>query len=92
MRKHDNVVLEERTQNIPIEVNVNDVNKKISAQKVKGKTGKNKIMGREDHDVKTQQEIRHGYIKRGKDVSKLRTHYERMNKNKNKKSDFSMLK
>lgn len=51
-----------------------------------------KVTGRGDHDVKTQQEIRWGYIKKGKDLSKLRAHYERMNKNKNERSNFSMLR
>ena len=59
MRKCDNAVLEERTQNIPIEVNVNVVNERKFWKKVKGKTGKKKITSRGDHDVKIQQEIRY---------------------------------
>ena len=44
-----------------------------------------KVTGRGDHSLKKQQEIRKQYIEKGKDLSKLKAHF-------NKETDFSIPK
>ena len=54
--------------------------------------GKKKITSRSDHSVAKQKEICCEYIKKGKDLSKLRAHIERQKTNTKRKVDFRMAK
>ena len=83
-----------RAPMVPVDVNIivktideTDKNKNRVANK-----GQNKIMSRRDHSVAEQKEICHEYIKKGKDLSKLRAHIERQKTNTKRKVDFRMAK
>ena len=95
---HENTNLHDvtriRAPMVPVDVNVivetideTDKNKNRIANK-----GKKKIMSRSDHSVVKQKEICHEYIKKGKDLSKLRAHIERQKTNTKRKVDFRMAK
>ena len=79
---------------VPVDVNVivetiyeTDKNKNRIANK-----GKKKITSRSNHSMAKQKEIHHEYIKKGKDLSKLRAHIERQKTNTKRKVDFRMAK
>ena len=79
---------------VPIDVNVivetideTKKNKNVIANK-----GEKKIIGRGDHSVAKQKEIQHDYIKKGKDLSKLKAYIERQKTDTKRKVDFSMTK
>ena len=77
---------------VPVDVNVivetiDETDKNRIANK-----GKKKITSRSDHSVARQKEIHCEYIKKGKDLSKLRVHIERQKTNTKRKVDFRMAK
>ena len=71
-----------RTPIIPVDVNMivetTEENEK-SKNRVASK-GKKKITSRGDHSIEKQKEICKEYIKKGKDLSKMKAHIERMQK------------
>ena len=95
---HDNTnpheVTELRTPMIPIDVNV-IVETTEETEKSKNRVaskGKKKIISRGDHSVAKQKEICKEYIKKGKDLSKLKAHIERQKEKTKRKVNFSMPK
>ena len=54
--------------------------------------GKKKITSRGDHSMTKQKEIHCEYIKKGKDLSKLKAHIERQKIETKRKANFSMTK
>ena len=77
---HDDKQLYETTQKrtpmVPIETNIIIETVKES-EKVKERVvnkGKKKVTGRGDHSIQKQHEIHRNYIKKGKDLSKLKVH------------------
>ena len=95
---HENTNLHDATRirapMVPVDVNVivetideTEKNKNRITNK-----GKKKITSRSDHSVAKQKEIHHEYIKKGKDLSKLRAHIERQKINTKRKVDFRMAK
>ena len=89
---HD--AIRERAPMIPIDVNVMvetiDETEK-NTNRIANK-GKKRITSRSNHSVAKQKEICHEYIKKGKDLSKLRTHIQRQKTNTKRKVDFRMAK
>ena len=79
---------------VPIDVNV--IEETIDeTEKNKNKIaikGKKKIASRGDHSMTKQKEIHCEYIKKGKDLSKLKAHIKRQKANTKRKVDFSMTK
>ena len=95
---HDNTNLHDatkiRTPMVPIDVNVTvetidetEKNKNRIANK-----GKKKVTSRGDHSVAKQKEIHCEYIKKEKDLSKLKAHIERQKTETKRKANFSMTK
>ena len=95
---HDNTNLHDATRirapMVPIDVNVivetideTEKNKNRIANK-----GKKKITSRSKHSVAKQKEIHCEYIKKGKDLSKLKAHIKRQKTNAERKVDFRMTK
>ena len=83
-----------RAPMVPVDVNVimetideTEKNKNRIANK-----GKKKITSRSDHSVAKQNEVCHEYIKKGKDLSKLRAHIETQKTNTKRKVDFRVAK
>ena len=69
-------ITQKRTPMVPIEANVIIETVKES-EKVKERVvskGKKKVTGRGDHSIQKQHEIHKDYIKKGKDLSKLKTY------------------
>ena len=95
---HENTYLHDATRirapMVPVDVNIIvetiDETKK-NKNKIANK-GKKKITSRSDHSVAKQKESHHEYIKKGKDLSKLRAHIERQKTNTKRKVDFRMAK
>ena len=95
---HDNTNLHDTTRirapMVPIDVNVIvetiDETKK-NKNRIANK-GKKKITSRSDHSVAKQKEIHCEYIKKGKDLSKLKAHIKRQKTNAKRKVDFRMTK
>ena len=95
---HDNTNLHDamriRAPMVPIDVNIivetideTEKNKNRIANK-----GKKKITSRSNDSVAKQKEICHEYIKKGKDLSKLRAHIERQKTNTKRKVDSEWQK
>ena len=95
---HDNTNLHDatkiRTPMVPIDVNIivetldeTEKNKTRIANK-----GKKKVTSRGNHSVAKQKEIHCEYIKKGKDLSKLKAHIERQKTETKRKANFSMTK
>ena len=87
-------VIELRTPMIPIDVNV-IVETTEETEKSKNRVaikGKKKITSRGNHSVAKQKEIHKEYIKKGKDVSKLKAHIKRQKAKTKRKVNFSMTK
>ena len=83
-----------RTPMVPIDVNVivETVDETKKNKNVIANKGEKKIIGRGDHSVAKQKEIQHDYIKKGKDLSKLKAYIERQKTDTKRKVDFSMTK
>ena len=95
---HENTNLYDATRirapMVPVDVNV-IVETIDETEKTKNRIankGKKKITSRSNHSVAKQKEIHHEYIKKGKDLSKLRAHTERQKINTKRKIDFRMAK
>ena len=95
---HENTNLHDttriRTPVVPIDVNV-IVETIDETEKIKNRIankGKKKITSRGDHSVAKQKEIHCEYIKKGKDLSKLKAYIERQKTNTKRKVDFRMAK
>ena len=95
---HDNSnphdVTELRTPKIPIDVNV-ILKTTEETEKIKNRVaseGKKKITSRGNHCVAKQKEIHKEYVKKGKDLSKLKAHIERQEAKTKRKVNFSMTK
>ena len=72
-------ITQKRTPMVPIEANVIIETVKES-EKVKERVvskGKKKVTGRGDHSIQKQHEIHKDYIKKGKDLSKLKTYLKK---------------
>ena len=54
--------------------------------------GIKKITSRGDHSIEKQKEIHKEYVKKGKDLSKLKAHIKRQKEKTKKKVNFSMTK
>ena len=79
---------------VPVDVNVivetiDEIDK--NKNRISNK-GKKKITSRSDQSVARQKEICHEYIKKTKDLSKLRAHIERQKTNTKRRVDFRMAK
>ena len=79
---------------VPIDVNiiVETVDETKKNKNVIANKGKKKIIGRGNHSVAKQKEIQCDYIKKGKDLSKLKEYIERQKTDPKRKVDFSMTK
>ena len=72
-------ITQKRTLMVPIEANIFIETVKES-EKVKERVvskGKKKVTGRGDHSIQKQYEIHKEYIKKGKDLSKLKTYLKK---------------
>ena len=95
---HDNTNLHDamriRAPVVPIDGNVivETINETEKNKNRIANKGKKKITGRSDHSVAKQKEIHCEYIKKGKDLSKLKAHIERQKTNAKRKVDSRMTK
>ena len=83
-----------RAPMVPTDVNVivETIDETEKNQNRIANKGKKKITSRSNHSVAKQKEIHCEYIKKGKDLSKLKAHIKRQKTNTKRKVDFRMTK